>query len=471
MNNTVKFDLPGSNRFPISPFFRQGLQIDTAARQYLIDRGSGIVNLPPEIQRLACHFQRIAVLFNPREIMISGENAVLTQTVSDFAREFYRLKPLPIVTGNVAVVEDFKAPVQPIAKLRTYFDRQKITHVVGIDLGATNLKGAIARLGDMENFTKINARSSQGASNVQGLIERIATYAESIIRSKGLRPEQAIVSIISPGPLNSQTGVLGDLVNFPFKTKDTPLVEWLEKRLNTTVILTNDADGAAMAHVGDSFTFTWGTGIGAGINIDGRLYEGSEAGHLDLSDFSYLMHMYGNSRLYASYDQIMRRCGCGSMTDLEAWCGSQGLVRRWALLRNMKNLALINMLSPRDIGLAAQNGNEHANQVLEGAAMLAAQAMRWIYFYTGIKQFYYVGNVAGRDPEAPTGERLIEMTRKSLSNLMITAIIYLEPPFLLDINGGELKVDLGEPDAGLIGALKIGEGFFYGETAGGGIRA
>ncbi len=97
----------------------------------------------------------------------------------------------------------------------------------------------------------------------------------------------AAVGFGIPSQIDQRTGTTGRSVNIPLA--DVPFRSVMEQRLGVRVALDNDANVAALAewHVGAAravdtmVMLTLGTGVGGGVVIDGRLYQGwAEFGHI-----------------------------------------------------------------------------------------------------------------------------------------------------------------------------------------------
>ena len=106
----------------------------------------------------------------------------------------------------------------------------------------------------------------------------------------------SFISIISGGPMNIEEGTLETPPHLP-GFKHFPIVSRFKKRYNVPVTLLNDADACALAEYrfgsGKGFSnlayCTFGTGFGAGLILNGKLYQGEngmagEIGHIRLSE-------------------------------------------------------------------------------------------------------------------------------------------------------------------------------------------
>lgn len=105
------------------------------------------------------------------------------------------------------------------------------------------------------------------------------------------------IGISCGGPLNSKEGIIKRPPNLPL-WDEIPICKILYNRFNIPVRLQNDANACALAEwkygagIGyeNMLFLTFGTGLGAGLILDGRLYTGTndmagEIGHISLAEF------------------------------------------------------------------------------------------------------------------------------------------------------------------------------------------
>lgn len=103
------------------------------------------------------------------------------------------------------------------------------------------------------------------------------------------------IGISCGGPLDSRRGVIMSPPNLP-GWDDVPVVKFFEDRFHVPVAVQNDANACALAEykygsgrgVRNLVFMTFGTGLGAGIVVDGKLYAGAndnagEIGHIRLA--------------------------------------------------------------------------------------------------------------------------------------------------------------------------------------------
>ena len=161
---------------------------------------------------------------------------------------------------------------------------------IGIDIGGT--KCAVV-LGDSDG--RILEKVKFPTAGVSETLERIFSEAGKM---KALADGAAVSTGIScGGPLDPKRGIIQSPPNLP-GWDNIPITAMAEERLGLPAVLCNDANACALSE----WTFgagkgtenlvflTFGTGLGAGIIIDGKLYNGTngnagEVGHIRLERF------------------------------------------------------------------------------------------------------------------------------------------------------------------------------------------
>jgi len=161
----------------------------------------------------------------------------------------------------------------------------------GLDIGGTKCAlsvGAVSETGveilDREEFPT----AGKTWRDVLGL------FAEKIAARAAARPV-ANIGISCGGPLDSKAGVIQSPPNLP-GWDDVPIVAYFARRFNVPVKIQNDANACALAEARfgagrgarNVVFMTFGTGLGAGLVIEGRLYSGTndnagEIGHIRLA--------------------------------------------------------------------------------------------------------------------------------------------------------------------------------------------
>ena len=165
--------------------------------------------------------------------------------------------------------------------------------IIGLDIGGTKCAVIIgeANNGEIRVIEKEVFKTNTNISGMDMLKEFYPTI-KSYIKEYGAE----CIGISCGGPLDSKTGTILCPPNLP-NFKDFKIVEILEEEFKIPAFLQNDANACALAEwlygagkgSNNMIFMTFGTGLGAGLILDGRLYEGTngnagELGHIRLSE-------------------------------------------------------------------------------------------------------------------------------------------------------------------------------------------
>ncbi len=188
-------------------------------------------------------------------------------------------------------------------------------YCIGIDIGGTSVKaGIVDRDGKIlkkESVpTDVAGGSDKIISDIARLILSLADPADSAF---------AGVGIGCPGAVNSGTGVVDRAYNL--KWHKVALAEKLFCTVGKPIKVSNDANAAALGETmfgvsgkyRDTVFLTLGTGVGGGIVLNGRLYEGNEGKGAELG--------------HVVIDTDGELCSCGRRGCLEAYCSATALIR------------------------------------------------------------------------------------------------------------------------------------------------
>jgi glucokinase-like ROK family protein len=198
--------------------------------------------------------------------------------------------------------------------------------IVGIDLGGTKIYGAIADLSGKIQYEKYMEHTTK---DPMGIYEQLCQLIQELLDAP--RPELQKVRGIGigvPGVTIIPEGIVQWAPNLGWR--DFPLKKLLRERFNVPCFIENDVNLAALGEWGygagqgkqNIVCLMLGTGIGAGIIIEGSLYRGhnqasGEVGYL-LPGVNYLGKRYdhlGALEQLAAGPGIANR-GIKVMTDL-----------------------------------------------------------------------------------------------------------------------------------------------------------
>jgi glucokinase len=238
-------------------------------------------------------------------------------------------------------------------------------YYLGIDIGGTK-SAVIAGTEDMTILRKtvFNTDTHKGPGHAIGLL---LNTASEIAVSLGIENLKAI-GISCGGPLDSKKGIVQSPPNLP-GWDDIPIVDLFRDKFKVPVYLQNDANACALAEwkfgagkgTRNMIFLTFGTGMGGGLILDGRLYTGAndlagEVGHVRLAKDGPTAY--------------------GKMGSFEGFCSGTGIAilarqivsEKFALNQKVsfcKTPEDIDRISARDVAEAAFAGDKTAIKILE----------------------------------------------------------------------------------------------------------
>lgn len=195
--------------------------------------------------------------------------------------------------------------------------------VLGVDLGATNVRIALA---DMNG--KILSKKTEKTMGGTGLdvVKQIIEMGENALKSLNITKNRVkAIGIGSIGPLDLKKGLV---VNPPnLRVGIIPIVEGLGEHFKTRVRLLNDCVAAVLGEkkfgagrdLENIVYVTISTGIGSGVIVDGHLLLGKDGN----------AHEVGHTVVDK---EGLLECGCGKRGHWEAYCSGRGIANYAKLL-------------------------------------------------------------------------------------------------------------------------------------------
>lgn len=168
-------------------------------------------------------------------------------------------------------------------------------NVIGFDIGGTKSAVLLAKT-DESGITFCGRREIATTSDWNYILGILCEGAKQIAQENDVELDSrtCMAGISCGGPLSADRRLISSPPNLP-GWDEVPVTGYLEKRLGIPASMENDADACALAEwrygAGrgcNSMVFlTFGTGLGAGLILDGRLYRGAggmagEVGHIRL---------------------------------------------------------------------------------------------------------------------------------------------------------------------------------------------
>jgi len=189
----------------------------------------------------------------------------------------------------------------------------------GIDLGGTNT--AVALVNSKGVIVRSRRTKTNAGRPADAVCDEIGEIVHALIRDCGVTRDDIVgLGIGAPGPLSHRDGIIYQSANLD-GWKNIRLRRAMLERTGLPTILDNDANAAAYGEfwVGagratrDMVALTLGTGIGAGVIIDGQIVRG----HFE--NAAELGHMI--------VEPNGRPCSCGQRGCLEQYASAGNLAR------------------------------------------------------------------------------------------------------------------------------------------------
>ena len=243
-----------------------------------------------------------------------------------------------------------------------------INSFLGIDIGGTNCKVSLGndqgKIIDKISFPTLERQGPQQA------IDNFLKFSDEVLARHGITP--SAIGISCGSPLDPDRGVIQSPPNLP-SWNNVEIVRIFERRYGLPTFLDNDANAGALAE----FSFgagrgyrnivfiTFGTGCGAGLILDGRIYRGTncyagEVGHIRLEKEGPV--------------------GYHKSGSFEGFCSGGGLQQLGSLRR--RDFAGATVLGPNptaeEIGKAAVAGDELAVSILEECGHYLGRGLAYI---------------------------------------------------------------------------------------------
>jgi len=308
---------------------------------------------------------------------------------------------------------------------------------VGVDIGGMSIK-----IGIVDDNGKILVQSRVKTAKTAGqCISDMVALIKDLLSKQNLSIEQIRgIGIGCPGATSKETGTVVFLPNLGWENVE--LSKELKKHFNTRIELSNDANVAALGETvygvakdyNSAVMFTLGTGVGGGIVIDKKLFEGGWSRGAEL----------GHTTLYL--DGIP--CTCGRSGCVERYVSATALIEQTkTAMKEDKNSKMwelvsgdINAVDGRTAFECSKTGDNAAVKVVNNYVKFLGESMLNFFNVFRPEAFILGGGVSAQ------GEYLNEKLRNycekydyGYKNAPKTAI---------------LTAKLGN-DAGIIGAAAL----------------
>jgi glucokinase-like ROK family protein len=286
-------------------------------------------------------------------------------------------------------------------------------YVIGIDFGASHINLLIADLGT-RILEELEIAFDIQAGPEAGLAEANDRVQELLVKAGLTFGDILAIGMGVPGPIVAEEGMVVAPPIMP-GWDGFPIRETLEKLWGIPVSLNNDAElgvlgeWAAGAGRGERNLayIKVGTGIGAGLLLDGQIYRGvtgsaGEIGHLTIDENGPI-------------------CTCGNQGCLEAVAGGRAIaLQAQEAVRNKQRTHLstiqpVEKISACEVATAARRGDLISQQILGRAGTQIGIAI------AGLVNLFNPGLIVIGGGVAQTGDILLEPIRQAVQRRSLPA--------------------------------------------------
>lgn len=296
---------------------------------------------------------------------------------------------------------------------------------IGIDIGGTGTKfGIVDRLGNLLFSSEMSTRNHD---NVEDFITELHQNLNPIIEQAGGIGRMKGIGVGAPNG-NYYTGTVEYAPNLPWKGI-LPLAKLVQDTFRLPVVLTNDANAAALGEMmygaaqgmKDFIMITLGTGVGSGIVANGKLIYGHDGFAGELGHTIIIP----DGRLHE---------GTGKRGSLESYASATG-VRLTALemLSKSKTPSLLRKVSKEEMDSkkvydAAMEGDKLAQEIFDYTGKILGMALANFVMFSSPEAIVLFGGLtkAGDLILKPTKEHMEENLIQVFQNKVKILVSHLK---------------------------------------------
>jgi glucokinase len=308
---------------------------------------------------------------------------------------------------------------------------------IGIDIGGTGTKfGIVDRVGNVLFSSEISTRKH---SDVNDFIDELYTELSKLIDNVGGIGRIKGIGVGAPNG-NYYTGTIEYAPNLPWKGI-IPLARMMEDKFKIPVVLTNDANAAAIGEMmygaaqgmKDFIMITLGTGVGSGIVANGKLVYGHDGFAGELGHTTIIP----NGRLHE---------GTGKKGSLESYASATGvrLTTLEILEKSTEPSSLRSVpsdqIDSKKVYEAAIAGDAVAKEIFESTGTILGAALANFVMFSSPEAIILFGGLT------KAGDLILKPTRESME------------ANLIQIFQNKVKIlvsHLKESDAAILGASAL----------------
>ena len=309
-------------------------------------------------------------------------------------------------------------------------------YAIGFDIGGTKCAVSLGELG--EGRIRVLDRYEIPTTTPHETMDAL------LVRAVEWKKEYNVTSagISCGGPLDSKTGVIVSPPNLPL-WHGFAIVDYIKEKSGLAAALENDANACAVAEwkfgagqgTQNMVFFTFGTGLGAGLILDGRLYSGTngnagEFGHIRLAKTGPVG--YGKEGSFEGF------CSGGGISRLAVMMAK----RRKSCPKCIEDMGGCEAVTTKKLAEAAFAGDRFAKQVFDKSGEMLGRGLSLVIDIVNPERVV-IGGVFMR-----SGELLIPAMKRVIEKEALT-----DSARVCEIVPAKLSENVGD-----IAALAIAEG-------------
>ncbi|HEY9152812.1 MAG TPA: ROK family transcriptional regulator [Anaerolineales bacterium] len=281
-------------------------------------------------------------------------------------------------------------------------------YMISLNLAYEQFCGAVVNLRGEVKAKEAMPVSGRNGDQALGLVYEILDRLTSL----GWKPLIGI-GVGTPGLINTREGMIVNAVNLDWK--NLPLAKLLQNRYHLPTHIMNDSQAAAIGEYvyGGGYkadenlvVINVRQGIGAGILINGRLFQGDGGGAGEIG--------------HVVVQENGLQCRCGKRGCLETLAGARAVIQRAQMLasatpssplaKNPKNITLDSLVD------AFASGDPLADQVVLDAAHYLGVSIAGLVSTLNIQKFVLTGDMTR------FGQRWLDAVRETTSNATLSKL-------------------------------------------------
>jgi len=333
---------------------------------------------------------------------------------------------------------------------KTFSLNGKLGLVSGIDIGATSIEVGVADFSG-----RLLVRYAEPASVKDGpirVLDRACSLLENMLKEKSLSGENMDgIGIGVPGPVDFAAGTVVSPPIMP-GWDCYPIIQTVQEWFPAAnVVVDNDVNVMALGEINqgagkgvDNLIFVKiGTGIGAGIICEGKIYRGSNGCAGDIG--------------HIGVDKAGPLCHCGNRGCLEALASGPAIAERSLSAAQAGHSPILlkhyeengGVLRTEDVGEASREGDALAIEMIRESGRLVGDVL------SGLVNFYNPEMIVIGGGVTNLGNMLLSSMRET--------VLHRSPPLATR----DLRIVFSEigADAGVIGAVGLAMDYLFSVSA------